>query len=1341
MGLSYPRMTRMAPESGPPAHLAWPLTTMLAMVAAAWWLRAPGMAPLGALALATGLAAWFARRPGPARTRTLVATVSVGVLLATVAVGERTRAVASAEPGRVRAARDSAAVALLADAFATWEQRLTFAAQAALDAPADAPAAFTALDLLPDGTPEAGVVLFRDGRPVAWRGTIRVPLVGARDSAGTIVTPFYVAVYAAASRGSNRAIATMLVHAMPPATRFARSLDRQVADRAGVRGFVVAPPLEGAGAPIFRLRGVPVLAAVPIALSDGALALEVAEASQRVVGALLALTLVLVLFAAWHAESRLSVRLGVVAAALSAVLVAPLSAFSNVTVLFDPAVYFAAIGGPFAASLGALLASGAAVVVVVLALRRAARQWRSRAGAVAVVSSIAIVGPYVLRDLARGIAMPADGPTPFLWVSWQLGLFLVALAMLLAGAWAGRVAMGQARGAPLWAAPAVAVFAGVMAPILWRAPAGWPDPYIVVWFMAVALLAVARHGRGHFVAAALVASCGAQTLVWGAVARARVQRASEDVNSLRAPDRSAVALLARLANTLADDPPPPSREALLTRYAEADLVAAGYPVHLASWLPESSAPVATVAVAPFSDPREALITVVDEARAQGRGVLMLADVAPWHELVAAVPHADGAVTTIVVGPRTRLLTDEPWASLLGLTRGAAREPPYDIMLGDGSGAMPGEPVRWNRRGAALHGDWVIEGADGPLRVHATVDLRSLDAMWQRGALLALLDVALALALWGLHATGRGGLTRWARARAQQVRKSFRARLTLALFAFALVPVLVFAVWSVRRLGVETRRSRELVVQELLRNALAGFGETIETRAQRADAPLLVYRDGELFAASEPFFSALAPAGRYVPPTVQLELDVDAALTSTAMQRVGESRALVGYRGASPVPSSGQLTVVASPARADDASTDRQREDLAVLLVVAAVAAAMGAWWLSGAVAQVLAAPIGRIGNAIAAVAAGERPTLPPSAAPAEFASVFGAFERMADDLSESRTALEEAQRRTAAVLRQVASGVVAVDAHGAVTLANPSAETLLGAALPTGTPLSLFADAALADTVRRFLGGDDALATFEIRLGARQWRGSLARLRRGGAVLTLDDITALARAQRVLAWGEMARQVAHEIKNPLTPIRLGVQHLRRAYGDGGPGFAQVLEDNAARILAEIDRLDDIARTFSRYGTPAHAQPPAEPVDAAAIVRDVVALEELGASEVQWRASGCESPAWVLARDAEWREVLLNVLENARHAGAKHVGVRVERTGRDVVVRVRDDGHGIPDDIMPRVFEPHFSTTTSGSGLGLAISRRLVEGWGGRIVLESGEGAGTTVTVTLVGTVPPREISA
>jgi signal transduction histidine kinase len=212
----------------------------------------------------------------------------------------------------------------------------------------------------------------------------------------------------------------------------------------------------------------------------------------------------------------------------------------------------------------------------------------------------------------------------------------------------------------------------------------------------------------------------------------------------------------------------------------------------------------------------------------------------------------------------------------------------------------------------------------------------------------------------------------------------------------------------------------------------------------------------------------------------------------------------------------------------------------------------------------------------------------------------------------------------------------------------------------------------------------------------------------------------------------MARQVAHEIKNPLTPIRLGVQHLKRARTDSRVDFDKVLDQNVARILSEIDRLDEIARTFSRYGSAPTERPPAASIDVCVVVRDVVALEQMGAGDgVRWSVAGCDDPVFGMAGADELKEVLLNLLENSRHAHARNVSIEVGEGEGRVTLRARDDGDGIPANILPRVFEPHFSTKTSGSGLGLAISRQIIDGWGGEMSIESSSGAGTTVTIRLL----------
>jgi signal transduction histidine kinase len=211
--------------------------------------------------------------------------------------------------------------------------------------------------------------------------------------------------------------------------------------------------------------------------------------------------------------------------------------------------------------------------------------------------------------------------------------------------------------------------------------------------------------------------------------------------------------------------------------------------------------------------------------------------------------------------------------------------------------------------------------------------------------------------------------------------------------------------------------------------------------------------------------------------------------------------------------------------------------------------------------------------------------------------------------------------------------------------------------------------------------------------------------------------------------------VAHEIKNPLTPIRLGVQHLRRARGDNRVDFGRIFEQNVERILAEIDRLDEIARAFSRYGMSPTERLDPVPLDVSAITKDVVDLERMAADGVAWHLDAPAGPALALARDDELREVLLNVMENARQAGASRIDVSVSPGPERVEVTVHDDGDGVSPEDLERIFEPRFSTRTSGSGLGLAISRNMVEAWGGRMYAERAPGRGTVMHISLASSNP------
>ena len=932
--------------------------------------------------------------------------------------------------------------------------------------------------------------------------------------------------------------------------------------------------------------------------------------------------------------------------------------------------------------------------------------------------------------------IPAHGVDAPLWLIWQVPLFLAAVSVLLAGAAAGAALLGPRRGLAPWVAPLVAALAAVLAQVVWEAPGRWPWWYTILWIVAIGMLALSRRTRFVILSASTVAALGATTLVWGRTARGRVDAAKRDVAGLNETDSVAVTLLRRFGLALAADQAPATRQALLQHYATSDIAAAGNPIALFAW-PTDSAPEAQFQTAQIPIPMSVVAQLVRRARATGSITLSSVQTDIALELVLAVPGASGGVTAAVVAPKSRLFEADPFAPLVGLELDTDAEPPYTVrlrepVLGDTASAA----VTWRREGSELHGDWVVRTGTGVAPAHIEVELHPLFALVQRGALIVLLDLAIVGLLWLASVVADGGAGRWIRVRWRTWGRSYRVRLSLALFAFFVIPAIAFAVWSYGQLATDATQSRALLVSETLR-ALSPPPNApmwLPAESERLDTPLLLYRGGELSEASDPLYGDIAPIGRYLERDVEVTLAVRDEETTSRLERLDDGSALFGYRSFAELGT--PSIVIAAPARADELPLGRRRRDLGVLVLFATAVGALAALWLSGIAARQLARPIRTLREAALALASGAR-TPPLEAEPTvEFQPVFTAFRRMASDLNASRTALEEAQRRTAAVLRNVASGVIAVNVDGRVSLANPRSEALLAHALAPGELFDAVAPEPVARVVARFLGSTADEEDFELTLDQQQLRGRLTRLTRGGAVVTLDDVTDLARAQRVLAWGEMARQIAHEIKNPLTPIRLGVQHLRRARADSRVDFDRVLEHNVNQILTEIDRLDEIARAFSRYGAAPNERPTATPVDVARIVREVVSLERMGQEQhLEWREVGVDAPVYAFARTDELKEVLLNVLENARHAGSTRVTASVTLDGRDgdaarASIIVADDGHGIPADVLSRVFEPHFSTRTSGSGLGLAISRQLVEGWGGTIDVES-SGRGTAVIIRLV----------
>ena len=488
---------------------------------------------------------------------------------------------------------------------------------------------------------------------------------------------------------------------------------------------------------------------------------------------------------------------------------------------------------------------------------------------------VAGLGPFLLRDLARGIRPPSYGVSAPLWLIWEIPLFLAAVSVLLAGAGAGGVLVGRARGAPAWSGSAAAAVAAMVAPIVWSAPGQWPWWYTFLWIGAIGALALSRQTRFLVVNSAVVAALGAATLVWGRTARGRVELAEHDLAGLSEPDPQGAtrSLLERFAASLENESAPSTRAALLQHYVGSALAAADFPTALFA-VSAAGAPLASLTTASFGVPADAIRQAVADALRDRRPVLTTVAADPATELLLAVP-APGetdttAATVVVVAPKTRLIRADPFNALRGLEVEPEGVPPYTLQLyplDPGRSAPPtvGQ-ARWQRRESALHGDWLVRAGSSVARVHVEVELREPLALVERGMLIVLLDLGIVGLLWILSVVADGGFVRWLRARRRTWGRSYRLRLTIALFAFFVVPALAFAVWSYQRLSSEAIGTRELLVRETLRSVSPVTGDStwLGVREQpRSTRRSSLYEAGELRGASDPLLTSLAPIGRFL----------------------------------------------------------------------------------------------------------------------------------------------------------------------------------------------------------------------------------------------------------------------------------------------------------------------------------------------------------------------------------------------------------------------------------------------------------------------------------------------
>lgn len=413
---------------------------------------------------------------------------------------------------------------------------------------------------------------------------------------------------------------------------------------------------------------------------------------------------------------------------------------------------------------------------------------------------------------------------------------------------------------------------------------------------------------------------------------------------------------------------------------------------------------------------------------------------------------------------------------------------------------------------------------------------------------------------------------------------------------------------------------------------------------------------------------------------------------------------------------------------------------ALMYAVIALAVLLSAAWLGLNFANKLVAPIRRLIGAANIVSTGNlHIQVPVLRSEGDLAQLGETFNRMTyelrtqrDDIMRARDVIDQRRRFTEAVLAGASAGVIGVDAEGCVTILNRSAEKLIDRMESDviGQPL-----AEIVPELKEFLAnaqnGGQRLVQGQVTINRNARERNLSvRVTteqspdaERGYVFTLDDITELVTAQRTSAWADIARRIAHEIKNPLTPIQLSAERLRRKYGKSITEDPAVFLQCTDTIVRQVDDIKRMVDEFSKFARMPKAEIAAE--DVADTVRQVVFLMRVGNADIDFELDLTEDPMPARFDRRLISQGLTNIIKNASEAiaavpqsvrGRGRIRVSTARDGDDIVIDVIDNGIGLPKENRNRLLEPYVTTREKGTGLGLAIVGRILEEHGGRIEL-------------------------
>jgi len=619
-----------------------------------------------------------------------------------------------------------------------------------------------------------------------------------------------------------------------------------------------------------------------------------------------------------------------------------------------------------------------------------------------------------------------------------------------------------------------------------------------------------------------------------------------------------------------------------------------------------------------------------------------------------------------------------------------------------------------------------------------------------GSAFAAAESALPFALFVLLRGELGALfrTRSAKRRRGEVRPrpfgTFRGRLALALLVSGAVPLAAGAVMVRTALDRSAARTTERRAVQLLREGQRVLEEQttgtpspaeLNRAASVVGVDLLLYRQGVLAAASRavPVAAGLAPGRLASGVASTLANGASAAAATRGPLTPGGRRAAE----AAVTLSREERTALAVVLGEDPAG--RESVDALVLLAIAVALAALA---FGGRGALDLSRPVESLVAAAERVGAGDAPGPIETPETVDLARLVEAFRTMSDRVHERTELLEREREAAVSVLASLTPAALLFrEGEGRVLFANPAADALL----PPGDLLAQRLPRPRFDPVLAALEGTrpfETRVTLPAAAGETVLRVVVADLSADATsartLLLLEDLTDFTRAERLEAWVEAARAVAHDIKNPLTPIRLTAERLARSAARGAPPDAARVVEAAETILRQVDLLTERTGRLSRFASPAA---PARSVlsgeAVAALVSEVASdFAAHPMIRVAWAASEGLPEALVdraLLRDAV-ANFVLNAVEALEGKGGEVVVTArpVETPGgeRGLEIACDDDGPGVPEADLPRLFDPTFSTKSRGSGMGLAAARRAVEEHGGRLFAERSSRGGLRIGFVL-----------